>query len=71
MAAYEDAITATSTEWAPWYVVPADDKHVLQALVAAILVDTIEALDLRYPTVSDKDHERNAEARRLLDAEPS
>jgi PPK2 family polyphosphate:nucleotide phosphotransferase len=71
MAAYEDAITATSTEWAPWYVVPADDKHVLQALVAAILVDTIEALDLRYPTVSDKDHERNAEARRLLEAEPS
>ena len=37
---------------------------------SAILVDTIEALDLRYPTVSDKDRERNEEARRLLDAEP-
>ena len=71
MAAYEDAITATSTEWAPWYVVPADHKHVLQALTVAILVDTIESLDLRYPTVSDKDRERNAEARRLLEAEPS
>ena len=71
MAAYEDAITATSTEWAPWYVVPADNKHVLQALTVAILVDTIEALDLQYPTVSDKDRERNAEARRLLEAEPS
>ena len=38
---------------------------------SAILVDTIEALDLQYPTVSDKDRERNAEARRLLEAEPS
>jgi PPK2 family polyphosphate:nucleotide phosphotransferase len=71
MAAYETAITATSTEWAPWYVIPADNKHVLQALTVAILVDTIEALDLRYPTVSEKDRQRNAEARRLLDAEPS
>jgi PPK2 family polyphosphate:nucleotide phosphotransferase len=71
MAAYEDALTATSTEWAPWYVVPADNKHVMQALTAAILVDTIEGLDLQYPTVSDKDRERNAEARRLLEAEPS
>ena len=50
---------------------PADNKHVLQALTVAILVDTIEALDLQYPTVSDKDRERNAEARRLLEAEPS
>ncbi len=71
MAAYEDAITATSTEWAPWYVLPADHKHVMQALTVAILVDTIESLDLRYPTVSDKDRERNAEARQLLEAEPS
>jgi PPK2 family polyphosphate:nucleotide phosphotransferase len=71
MAAYEDAITATSTEWAPWYVVPADHKHVMQALTVAILVDTIEALDLSFPTVSDKDRERNAEARRVLEAEPS
>jgi PPK2 family polyphosphate:nucleotide phosphotransferase len=70
MAAYEEAIDATSTEWAPWYVVPADDKRVMQALTAAILVDAIESLDLRYPTVSDADRERNAEARRLLEAEP-
>jgi polyphosphate kinase 2 (PPK2 family) len=71
MAAYEEAITGTSTAWAPWYVVPADNKRVLQALTVSILVDTIEALDLRYPTVSDADREDNAEARRLLEAEPS
>jgi PPK2 family polyphosphate:nucleotide phosphotransferase len=69
MAAYEDALTATSTPWAPWYVVPADYKWVTQALVAAILVDTIHALDLQWPTVSAADHEANAAARRELDAE--
>ena len=47
MQAYEEAITATSTPWAPWYVLPADHKHVMQAMAAAILVDTIEGLDLQ------------------------
>ena len=69
MQAYEDAITATSTEWAPWYVIPADHKHVMQAMVAAILVDTIEGLDLQWPTVSDEDRAANAKARRELEAE--
>jgi PPK2 family polyphosphate:nucleotide phosphotransferase len=69
MQAFEDAITATSTEWAPWYVIPADHKNVMQAMVAAILVDTIESLDLAWPTVSDEDRRANAEARRELEAE--
>jgi PPK2 family polyphosphate:nucleotide phosphotransferase len=69
MAAYEDAISATSTEWAPWFAIPADNKHVMQALVAAIVVDTIESLDLRWPVVSDRDREANAKARRELEAE--
>jgi PPK2 family polyphosphate:nucleotide phosphotransferase len=71
MQAYEAAITATSTDWAPWYVIPADHKHVMQAMVAAILVDTIESLDLQWPTVSDKEREANAQARRQLEAEPA
>jgi hypothetical protein len=70
MQAYEDAITATSTEWAPWYVLPADHKHVMQALTAAIIVDAIEALDLQWPTVSDEDRAANAAARQQLEAEP-
>jgi len=68
-AAFEAAITATSTPWAPWYVIPADYKWVTQALVAAILVDTIQALDLKWPDVSEKEHEANLEARRKLEAE--
>lgn len=70
MTAYEDAITATSTAWAPWYVIPADHKHVMQAMAAAILVDTIRSLDLRWPAVSDKARAANAAALRELEAEP-
>jgi len=71
MAAYDDALSATSTAWAPWYVIPADHKWLTQAIVAAILVDTIEGLDLHWPEVSGAEHEANLEARRRLDAEPA
>ena len=47
--AYEDAIEKTSTNHAPWYVVPADRNWYRNLVVAQILVDTLEALDLRYP----------------------
>jgi PPK2 family polyphosphate:nucleotide phosphotransferase len=70
MRAFEEAITATSTPWAPWYVIPADHKPVMQAMVAAILVDTIGSLGLSWPEVSDAARAANAEARRKLEAEP-
>jgi PPK2 family polyphosphate:nucleotide phosphotransferase len=70
MQAYEDAISATSTEWAPWYVIPADHKHVMQAMTVTIIADTINALDLHWPSVSDEDREANAKARAELEAEP-
>ena len=50
-AAYEEAITATSTPWAPWYVVPADHKYALRALVGGILVDAIDQMDLHLPVL--------------------
>jgi PPK2 family polyphosphate:nucleotide phosphotransferase len=49
MEAYEEAISETSTEWAPWHVVPADRKWVRNVAVAQLLVDTLERLDPRYP----------------------
>jgi hypothetical protein len=64
-----ERITA-STPWAPWYVIPADHKTVMQAMVAAILVDTIHSLDLRWPEVAEQARTANAEARRQLAAEP-
>jgi PPK2 family polyphosphate:nucleotide phosphotransferase len=69
LQAYEDAITATSTQWAPWYVLPADHKHVTQAMAAAVIVATIESLDLRWPTVSDDERRANTAARRELESE--
>lgn len=49
-AAYRDAISRCSPPWAPWYVVPADDKHARNYLVAKILTTTLERLHPRYPT---------------------
>lgn len=48
-AAYEGAIKHTSTKWAPWYIVPADDKDVRDWLVARTIADALDGLDLRYP----------------------
>jgi PPK2 family polyphosphate:nucleotide phosphotransferase len=46
---YDDVIGATSTEWAPWHVVPGDHKWVRDVAVAALLVDVFERLDPRIP----------------------
>jgi polyphosphate kinase 2 (PPK2 family) len=49
--AYEEAIAATSTPWAPWYVVPADRKYAARALVGGILVHAIDQMHLQLPTM--------------------
>jgi len=69
MRAYEDAIGATSTEWAPWYVIPADHKWVTRAVVADIVTNAIQGLDLSYPEVTTEQRKLLAEARKKLDAE--
>jgi PPK2 family polyphosphate:nucleotide phosphotransferase len=52
MHAFQEAIRATASTQAPWYVVPADNKWFTRLLVAAAIVETVEKLDLAYPTVS-------------------
>jgi PPK2 family polyphosphate:nucleotide phosphotransferase len=51
--AYEEMLEHTSTEWAPWYIVPADHKWFTRVAVAGIIVAKLEALGLTYPHVSD------------------
>ena len=51
MHAFEEAIGATATEHAPWYIVPADNKWFTRLVVAAAIVEAVEKLDLAYPTV--------------------
>ena len=48
-AAYEDALTETSTEWAPWYVIPADRNWVRNHAVATVLAEALRRLDPQYP----------------------
>ena len=64
--AYEDAIRATSTAHAPWYVIPADRKYVMRALVSAIAVRELEARDPPYPHVSAAQREQIDAARTAL-----
>lgn len=51
--AYEDAISATSTKYSPWYVIPADKKWFARLAVSEIIVDTLTNLKLQYPQLSD------------------
>ena len=67
--AYEEALTATSTRWAPWYVVPADHKPATRALVGGVVVDVIDRLDLHVPVVGDEEAAALKKARRVLQEE--
>ncbi len=49
MSAYDDVLTETSSEWAPWYVVPADHNWVRNLAVAELLVDALRTIDPRLP----------------------
>jgi PPK2 family polyphosphate:nucleotide phosphotransferase len=69
MRAYEEALTETSTEWAPWHVIPADHKWVTRALVANIVVNAIRKLDLKYPEPTPALLEQIDDARRRLEKE--
>ncbi|MGA8076312.1 MAG: polyphosphate kinase 2 family protein [Xanthobacteraceae bacterium] len=69
MAAYQDMIRETSTDYAPWYVVPADHKHVAWVVVSAAIIEAIEKLKLEYPTVTGKALSALKEAERTLKAE--
>ena len=69
MKAYEDVFTHTSTKRAPWYIIPADHKWFMRLAVAAITYQTLEDLDLKYPTVTDARKKELLQARKLLMAE--
>ena len=65
--AFEDALTATSTKKAPWWIVPADRKYVARAVVADVIVNAIQNLGLKYPEVSKEKLARLAEAKAKLE----
>jgi len=69
MKAYEEAIRATASKAAPWFIVPADNKWFTRLVVAAAIVEAVEKLDLQYPKVTLEQKEDLAAARRELEAE--
>ena len=69
MEAFEEALSATSTEWAPWYVIPADQKWVTRAVVADIVTSAITSLHLSFPEVTAEKRQALAEAKVQLEQE--
>lgn len=69
MAAYEDMIRETSTDYAPWYVVPADHKHVAWLVVSATIIEALEGLKLDFPKVTGTALKALKKAERALKAE--
>src|SRR5215467_3162278 len=69
MEAYEDCFRHTSTKWAPWYVVPADQKPYCRLLVAFLIYQSLEKMKLEYPTVSKERRAELVNIRKLLERE--
>jgi PPK2 family polyphosphate:nucleotide phosphotransferase len=69
MDAFEEAIRATASKHAPWFVVPADNKWFTRLVVAAAIVDAMESLDLAYPKVDAAKKKEFATARAALSRE--
>jgi PPK2 family polyphosphate:nucleotide phosphotransferase len=66
MKAYEECLSATSTEHAPWYIIPADDKENARLIVSQILLDTLGGLEMAHPTANAKRRQELQEIRKRL-----
>jgi polyphosphate kinase 2 (PPK2 family) len=69
MQAYEDALNATSTHAAPWYVIPADHKWFTRLAVAAVVVNKLDELHPCYPDATEEQRRQLGEAKKLLESE--
>jgi PPK2 family polyphosphate:nucleotide phosphotransferase len=69
MRAYSECLSATSTKYAPWYVIPADAKWFTRLAVGAIILRTLKGLKLSYPEITEQQKKELLEAKRVLLAE--
>jgi PPK2 family polyphosphate:nucleotide phosphotransferase len=67
--AYEKMIQHTATDYAPWYVVPADNKWFTRLVVVEAVTNTLKAMNLKYPKVSEEEKAALAQARKQLESE--
>ena len=66
MDAYADMLTNTSTEYAPWHVIPADNKWFMRFAVGKIIVERLSELDIQYPKVDDDGRKKLQEEKEML-----
>lgn len=69
MEAYETAINETSKDHVPWYVLPADNKWFARLAAIQIIIETLEKMDLKYPTLSEKEKQSLVDAKNSLENE--
>jgi PPK2 family polyphosphate:nucleotide phosphotransferase len=67
--AFSQMLSATSTPWAPWYVIPADRKWFARLCAAAVLINTLVEIDPQYPQVSEEARQELLEVKRELEAQ--
>jgi hypothetical protein len=60
-------LTHTSTDWAPWYVIPADRKWFARIAAGAVIVNTLIEIDPRYPTIDKEAQEKLQEIKKTLE----
>jgi polyphosphate kinase 2 (PPK2 family) len=66
MQAYEEMIQETATKYAPWYVVPADNKWFTRVIVGSAVIEALASLDLAYPEVDESKLKELAVAKKKL-----
>ena len=69
MKAYEEAISETSKDHAPWFVIPADQKWFARVAAIQIIIETLEKINLQYPKLSEEDRAGLDDAKKQLEAE--
>ncbi|WP_029285179.1 polyphosphate kinase 2 family protein [Pedobacter sp. R20-19] len=69
MSAYQEAINETSTEVAPWHIIPADKKWFARLAISEIILDRLKKLNLNFPVVSEEEKSKLAETKAILMAE--
>jgi polyphosphate kinase 2 (PPK2 family) len=67
--AYDQALKNTSTDYAPWHVIPADNKWYMRASVSQIIVNKLASLDLHYPRITGEKEKEIKDAREYLESE--
>lgn len=67
--AFSEMLTHTSTEWAPWYVIPADRKWYARIAAGAVIANALIDIDPRYPTIDEKAREALQEIKKTLEAQ--